>query len=206
MGIESALVLSGVIETLNQALSRLSSGMSRGKGCSLCDGSLFTEITGSEEGGFERTDGSVCFGSGVLVSLACGGELTFVSHGMAVDWLGADVDAGRLLVRKGSCSIDGNDPVEDSPSDGGGVVGSLTLALTFFLECFCCVGGLVLPIPPEFPRAGNPGLVGSSSLLDRAAVGHGVRCVRARGLQRHANRERHHVFDRRRLSPQLPVV
>ena len=35
MGIESALVLSGVIETLNQALSRLSSGMSKGKGCAM---------------------------------------------------------------------------------------------------------------------------------------------------------------------------
>ena len=56
MGIESALVLFGVIETLNQALSRLSSEMSRGKGCSLCDGSLFAEISGFEEGGFERTD------------------------------------------------------------------------------------------------------------------------------------------------------
>jgi hypothetical protein len=105
MGIESDLVLFGVIETLNQALSRLSSGMSRGKGCSFC------------------------FGSGAGVSLTCGGELTFVSHGMAVDWLGADVDTGGVLVRKGSCSIDGNDPVEDSPSDEGGVVGSSTLAL-----------------------------------------------------------------------------
>jgi hypothetical protein len=129
MGIESDLVLFGVIETLNQALSRLSSGMSRGKGCSLCDGSSCAEITGSEVSGFERTDGSVCFGLGAGVSLACGGELTFVSHGMAVDWLGADVDTGGVLVRKGSCSIDGNDPVEDSPSDEGGVVGSSTLAL-----------------------------------------------------------------------------
>ena len=55
MGIESALVISGVIETLNQALSRLSSGMSRGKGCSLCDGSSCAEISGSEMSGFERT-------------------------------------------------------------------------------------------------------------------------------------------------------
>ena len=55
MGIESALVLSGVIETLNLALSRLSSGMSKGKGCSLCDGSSCAEISGSEMSGFERT-------------------------------------------------------------------------------------------------------------------------------------------------------
>ena len=70
MGIESALVLFGVIEILNQALSRLSSWMSRGKGCSLCDGSSFAEISGSEEGGFERTDRSDCFGSVAGVSMA----------------------------------------------------------------------------------------------------------------------------------------
>ena len=52
-----------------------------------------------------------------------------MSHGMAVDWLGADVDAGGVLVRKGSCSIDGNDLVEDSPSDGVGVVDSSTWVL-----------------------------------------------------------------------------
>ena len=57
------------------------------------------------------------------------GALFSVSNGMAVDWLGPDVDAGGVLVRKGSCRIDGNDPVEDSPSDGAGVVGPSTLAL-----------------------------------------------------------------------------
>jgi hypothetical protein len=31
---------------------------SRGKCCSLCDGSSFVLITGSEEGGFERTGSS----------------------------------------------------------------------------------------------------------------------------------------------------
>ena len=48
---------------------------------------------------------------------------------MAVDWLGPDVDAVAGLLRKRSSSIDGNDPVEDSPSDGGGVVGLSTLVL-----------------------------------------------------------------------------
>jgi hypothetical protein len=48
---------------------------------------------------------------------------------MAVDWLGPGVDAGGALLKKGSCSIDGNYPAEDSPSVGGGVVGSSTLVL-----------------------------------------------------------------------------
>ena len=48
-----------------------------------------------------------------------------MSDGMAVDWFGPGVDACGALLRKRSCSIDGNDPPEDSPSVGGGVVGSL---------------------------------------------------------------------------------
>ena len=54
MGIESVLVMSGVMETLTRRFQYFS----RGKGCFFCVGSSFVLITGSEEGGFERTGSS----------------------------------------------------------------------------------------------------------------------------------------------------
>ena len=59
MLIESALIWFGVIETLNQAFLRLSSGMSMAKGCWLSGGSTFaitTSVvtTGSEGRGLKE--------------------------------------------------------------------------------------------------------------------------------------------------------
>ena len=70
MLIESALVLFGVIETLNQAFLRLSSGMSRGKGCLLSGGSTSVVTTGSEGREFEGTGTPVGFGLGAGASMA----------------------------------------------------------------------------------------------------------------------------------------
>ena len=111
---ESALIWFGVIETLNQAFLRLSSGMSRGKGCWLSGGSTFaitTSVvtTGSEGREVEGTGSPVGFGLGAAASIACGEVLISVSQGMAVDWLVPDVEAGAAVLRKGSCSIDGKD-------------------------------------------------------------------------------------------------
>ena len=119
MLIESALDLSGVIETLNQAFWRLSSGMSRGKGCSLSGGftsavCISAVTTGSEGRGGEGTGSPVGFGLGAGASMACGELLISVSQGIAVDWLVADVDAVGALLRKGSCSIDGKDSADGS--------------------------------------------------------------------------------------------
>ena len=114
MLIKSALVLFGVIETLNKAFWRLSSGMSRGKGCSLSGGSTSAVTTGSEGRGVEGTGSSVVFVLGAGASMACGELLISVSHGMAVDWLVPDVDAGAAVLRKGSCSIDGKDSADGS--------------------------------------------------------------------------------------------
>ena len=119
MLIESALVWFGVIETLNQAFWRLSSGMIRGKGCSLSGGSTSAVTTsavttGSEGRGVEGTSSPVGFGLGAGASMACGELLISTSHGMAVDWLVPDVDAGGAVLRKGSCSIDGKDSADGS--------------------------------------------------------------------------------------------
>ena len=114
MLIESALVLFGVIETLNQAFWRLSSGMSRGKGCSLSGGSTSVDTTGWEGSGVEETCSPVGFGLGAGASMACGELLISLIQGMAVDWLVADVDAGAAVLRKGSCSIDGKDSADGS--------------------------------------------------------------------------------------------
>ena len=54
MLIELALVWFGVIETFKQAFWKLSSGMGRGKGCSLSDGSTSTVTTGSEGRGLKE--------------------------------------------------------------------------------------------------------------------------------------------------------
>ncbi len=54
MLIELALFWFGVIETINQAFWKLSSGMSRVKGCSLSDGSTCTVTTGSEGRGLKE--------------------------------------------------------------------------------------------------------------------------------------------------------
>ena len=43
---------------------------------------------------------------------------------MAVVWLGLGVAAGAALLRKGSCSIDGNDPAKDVSVVGGGAPSS----------------------------------------------------------------------------------
>ena len=119
MLIESALVWFGVIETLNQAFLRLSSGMSRGKGCSLSGGSTSADTTsvvttGSEGRAGEGTCSPVGFGLGAGASMACGELLISTSHGVAVDWLVPDVDAGAAVLRKGSCSIDGRDSADGS--------------------------------------------------------------------------------------------
>ena len=119
MLIESAFVLFGVIETLNQAFWRLSSGMSRGKGCWLSGGSTSVVTTsavttGSEGSGVEGTCSPVGFGLGAGASMACGELLISLIQGMAVDWLVADVDAGVAVLRKGSCSIDGKDSADGS--------------------------------------------------------------------------------------------
>ena len=76
MLIESALIWFGVIETLNQAFLRLSSGMSMAKGCWLSGGSTFaitTSVvtTGSEGRGIEGTGLPVGFGLGSGASMAC---------------------------------------------------------------------------------------------------------------------------------------
>ena len=99
MLIGSALVWFGVIETLNQAFWRLSSGMIRGKGCSLSGGSTSAVTTsavttGSEGRGVKGTGSPVGFGLGAGSSMACGELLISTSHGIAVDWLVPDVDAG----------------------------------------------------------------------------------------------------------------
>ena len=117
MLIESALVWFGVMETLNKAFWRLSSGMSRGKGCALSGGStsaVSTSVvtTGPEGRGVKGTGSPVGFGLGAGASMACGELLISTSHGMAVDWLVPDVDAGGALLRKGSCSIDGKDSAD----------------------------------------------------------------------------------------------
>ena len=109
MLIESALDFSGVIETLNKAFWRASSGMSRVKGCSLSGGSTSAVTAGTEARGVERIGG---LGLGPGVSMACGEVLISVSHGIAVDWHGPDVDAGGAVLRKGYCSIDGTDLAE----------------------------------------------------------------------------------------------
>ena len=119
MLIESALVWFGVIETLNQAFWRLSSGMSRGKGCLLSGGSTSAVTTsavtkGSEGRGVEGTGSPVGFGLGAGASMACGELLISVSQGIAVDWLVPDVEAGGAVLRKGSCSIDGKDSADGS--------------------------------------------------------------------------------------------
>jgi hypothetical protein len=114
MLIESALVLFGVIETLNQAFLRLSSGMSRGKGCLLSGGSTSVVTTGSEGREVEGTGSPVGFGLGAAASMACGEVLISVNQGMAVDWLVPDVEAGAAVLRKGSCSIDGKDSADGS--------------------------------------------------------------------------------------------
>ena len=114
MLIESALVWFEVIETLNQAFWRLSSGMNRGKGCSLSGGSTDAVTTGSEGRGVEGTGSPVGFDLGAGVPMACGELLISTSHGMAVDWLVPDVDAGAVVLRKGSCSIDGKDSADGS--------------------------------------------------------------------------------------------
>ena len=119
MLIESAFVLFGVIETLNQAFWRLSSGMSRGKGCWLSGGSTSVVTTsavttGSEGSGVEGTCSPVGFGLGAGASMACGELLISLIQGMAVDWLVADVDAVGAVLRKGSCSIDGKDSADGS--------------------------------------------------------------------------------------------
>ena len=119
MLIESALIWFGVIETLNQAFLRLSSGMSMAKGCWLSGGSTFaitTSVvtTGSEGRGVAGIGSSVGFGLGAGASMACGELLISPSHGMAVDWLVPDVDAGAAVLRKGSCSIDGKDSADGS--------------------------------------------------------------------------------------------
>ena len=90
MLIESALVWFGVIETLNQAFWRLSSGMSRGKGCLLSGGSTSAVTTsaltkGSEGRGVEGTGSPVGFALRAGASMACGELLICVSHGMAED-------------------------------------------------------------------------------------------------------------------------
>ena len=102
------------MEILNKAFWRLSSGMIRGKGCSWSGG--FTSAvttsavtTGSEGKRVEGTGSPVGFGLGVGASMAFGELLISTIHGMAVDWLVPDVDAGAAGLRKGSCSIDGND-------------------------------------------------------------------------------------------------
>ena len=54
---ESALIWFGVIETLNQAFLRLSSGMSRGKGCWLSGGSTSVVTTSVVTTGSEGRGG-----------------------------------------------------------------------------------------------------------------------------------------------------
>ena len=44
----------------------------------------------------------------------CGELLISTIHGMAVDWLVPDVDAGAAVLRKGSRSIDGKDSADGS--------------------------------------------------------------------------------------------
>ena len=114
MLIESALVWFGVIETLNQAFLRLSSGMSRGKGCSLSGGFTSAVTTCTEESGIKGTCSPVGFGLGAGSSIAFGEVLISVSQGIAVDWLVPDVEAGGAVLRKGSCSIDGKDSADGS--------------------------------------------------------------------------------------------
>ena len=91
--------------------------MIRGKGCSLSGGSTSAVTTsavttGSEGRGVKGTGSPVGFGLGAGASMACGELLISTSHGMAVDWLVPDVDAGGALLRKGSCSIDGKDSAD----------------------------------------------------------------------------------------------
>ncbi len=112
MLIESALVCFGVIETFNQAFWKLSSGMSRGKVCSLSGRSTSTVTTGSEGTGVEGTGSPVCFCLVAGAPIACGEVLISVSQGMAVDWLVPDVEAGGTVLRKGSCRIYSKDSAD----------------------------------------------------------------------------------------------
>ena len=77
--------------------------------------------TGSAVG---RGEGLFSDPRGELVS-----ALHSVSHGMAVCWLVPGVDGGGALLRKGSCSIEGKDPTEDSSAAEAGVVGLSTVVL-----------------------------------------------------------------------------
>ena len=70
--------------------------------------------TGSEGRGIQGTGLPVGFGLGAGASMACGELLISTSHGVAVDWLVPDVDAGAAVLRKGSCSIDGRDSADGS--------------------------------------------------------------------------------------------